>query len=66
MANRPAPANSGMLAPRTKKPMNKANATSKPFPKVGEKKKMSNNTSSGAVSYSEAKSKLKKMMRGGM
>lgn len=56
-----------MLAPRTKKPMSKANSTAKPFPKVGDKKrKTGNNTTGGAVTYGEAKAKLKKMMRGGM
>lgn len=69
MANRPAPANSDMLKPRSKK---SGSAMTESKPKMA---KMSNTTlkktkkagsTSKPISYAEARNRLKKMMRGGM
>lgn len=75
MANRPAPANSGMLKPRTKSAV-----TPSPNPKqplMSQKRsamagidnarmKASKTGGNAPVTYAQAKSKLKKMMRSGM
>jgi hypothetical protein len=75
MANRPAPANSGMLKPRTKvtpspnpkQPMvSKVRSASAQMKNAQMSRATSSTSGSKPITYEQARAKLKKMMRSGM